>query len=58
VIRNGAPVRVNVVGGQIVGNLVAVTGNLKAGEVVQVGQGNNSNTGRGAFRIFGGGRGG
>ena len=58
VVRNGAPVRVNVVGGQIVGNLVAVTGNLKVGEVVQLGQGNNSNTSRGPFRIFGGGRGG
>jgi len=58
VVRNGTPMRVNVVGGQIVGNLVAVTGNLKAGEVVQLGQGNNSNTSRGPFRIFGGGRGG
>jgi RND family efflux transporter MFP subunit len=45
-LRNGSPVRVNVVGGQIVGDRVTVTGNLKVGEVVQVGQGNN-NTGRG-----------
>jgi HlyD family secretion protein len=58
VIRNGSPVRVDVVGGQIIGDLVAVTGNLKEGEVVQLGQGNNSSTGRSPFRIFGGGRGG
>ncbi len=42
VIRNGSPVRVNVLGGQIVGDRVAVTGNLKAGELVQLGQGNNN----------------
>jgi HlyD family secretion protein len=57
VLRNGTPRRVNVVGGQIVGNLVAVTGNLKAGDVVELGQVNNSNFGGGFFRIFGGGRG-
>lgn len=55
VIRNGSPRRVNVVGGQIVGDRVAVTGNLKEGEIVQLGQGNNSNnTGGGGFRMFGG----
>jgi HlyD family secretion protein len=58
VIRNGPPRRVNIVGGQIVGNLVAVTGNLKAGDVVELGQvNNNNNFGGGFFRIFGGGRG-
>ena len=56
--RNGSPSRVDVVGGQIVGDRVAVTGNLKEGEVVQLGQVNNSSTGRGSFRLFGGGRGG
>ena len=58
VIRNGSPRRVDVVGGQIVGDLVAVTGNLKEGELVQLGQVNNSNIGGGGFRLFGGGRGG
>jgi HlyD family secretion protein len=54
VIRNGAAVRVDVLGGQIVGDHVAVTGNLKEGDVVQVGAGNNSGTGRSPLRIFGG----
>jgi RND family efflux transporter MFP subunit len=58
VIRNGSPRRVNVVGGQIVGDLVAVTGNLKEGEVVQLGQGNNSGTNRSPIRLPFGGRGG
>jgi hypothetical protein len=58
VIRNGSLRRVDVVGGQIVGDLVAVTGNLKEGELVQLGQVNNSNIGGGGFRLFGGGRGG
>jgi HlyD family secretion protein len=58
VIRNGSPGRVDVEGGQIVGDLVAVTGNLKQGEEVQLGQVTNSSTGRGPFRLFGGGRGG
>jgi HlyD family secretion protein len=53
-IRNGAPVRVDVLGGQIVGDHVAVTGNLKEGDIVQVGAGNNSGTGRSPLRIFGG----
>ncbi len=55
VLRNGTPRRVNVVGGQIVGNLVAVTGNLKAGDVVELGQVSNNNFGGGFFRLFGGG---
>jgi HlyD family secretion protein len=56
-MRNGSPRRVNIVGGQIVGDRVAVTGNLKAGDVVALGQVNNSNNfGGGFFRIFGGGR--
>ena len=56
VLRNGTPRRVNVVGGQIVGNLVVVTGsNLHAGDIVEVGQVNN-NSGGGFFRLFGGGR--
>ena len=57
VVRNGSPRRVNIVGGQIVGSLVAVTGNLKAGDVVELGQVNNTNNnfGGGFFRIFGGG---
>jgi HlyD family secretion protein len=54
VIRNGSPVRVDVVGGQIVGDHVAVTGNLTAGEVVQLGQGNNNSSGGSPIRIFGG----
>jgi RND family efflux transporter MFP subunit len=54
VVRNGSPLRVDVVGGQIVGDHVAVSGNLKEGEVVQVGPGNNSSTGRSPIRIFGG----
>jgi len=58
VVRNGSPRRVNIVGGQIVGDLVAVTGNLKEGETVQLGQANNASAGRGGFRLFGGGRGG
>jgi RND family efflux transporter MFP subunit len=59
VVRNGSPRRVNVVGGQIVGDLVAVTGNLREGESVQLGQVNNNNlSNRGPFRFFGGGRGG
>jgi len=41
-VRNGSTVRVDVLGGQIVGDLVAVTGNLKVGELVQLGQGNNN----------------
>ncbi len=41
-VRNGSTVRVDVVGGQIVGDQVAVTGDLKEGEVVQVGQKNNN----------------
>jgi HlyD family secretion protein len=56
-IRNGSPRRVNIVGGQIVGDRVAVTGKLKAGDVVELGQvNNNNNFGEGFFRIFGGGR--
>ncbi len=56
VLRNGTPRRVNVVGGQIVGNLVVVTGsNLHAGDIVELGQVNNNNFGGGFFRIFGGG---
>lgn len=52
--------RINVVGGQIVGDRVAVTGNLQAGETVLLGQiSNNGNTNRSPIR-FGpfGGRGG
>lgn len=49
VLRNGSPVRVDVVGGQIVGDLVAVTGDLKEGEIVQVGQQNNSAVRMGPF---------
>jgi HlyD family secretion protein len=57
VTRNGSTRRVNIVGGQIVGNLVAVTGNLKQGDIVELGQvNNNNNFGGGFFRIFGGGR--
>ncbi len=55
VIHNGSPVRVNIVGGQIVGTEVAVTGNLKPGEILQLGQGSSSNANRGPFRFFGGG---
>ena len=54
VMRNGSSRRVNVVGGQIVGDRVAVTGNLKEGDVVALGQVNN-NAGGGGFRFFGGG---
>ncbi len=54
VIQHGTPVRVDIVGGQIVGTQVAVTGNLKPGEIVQLGQSNN-NFSRGPFRFFGGG---
>ena len=53
VVRNGSPVRVDVVGGQIVSDHVAVTGNLKEGELVQLGQGNNSPA-KGPFRMFSG----
>lgn len=58
VLLNGSRRRVEVVGGQIVGDRVAVTGNLKEGELVLLGQ-NNSGTGGGPVR-FGpfGGRGG
>ncbi len=56
VVRNGSMRRVNVVGGQIVGNLVVVTGNLQAGDTVVLGQVSNNNFGGGFFRIFGGGR--
>jgi HlyD family secretion protein len=55
-IRNGSPRRVNIVGGQIVGDRVAVTGNLRVGDIVELGQINNNNFGGGFFRIFGGGR--
>ena len=58
VIRNGSPRRVDVLGGQIIGDLVAVTGNLKKDEIVQLGQGNNSSTGRSPIRLPFGGRGG
>jgi HlyD family secretion protein len=54
VIRNGSPMRVNVVGGEIVGDHVAVTGNLKEGEIVRLGQGNNNNTSGSPIRMFGG----
>jgi HlyD family secretion protein len=52
--------RINVVGGQIIGDRVAVTGNLQAGDTVLLGQiSTNGNTGRNPIR-FGpfGGRGG
>jgi HlyD family secretion protein len=61
VVFNGSRRRVDVVGGQIVGDLVAVTGNLKEGEVVLLGQNNGtSGNNRGPIRFgpFGGGRGG
>jgi HlyD family secretion protein len=48
-VRNGSPVRVDVVGGQIVGDLVAVTGDLREGDVVQLGQKNNSTLRMGPF---------
>jgi len=49
VVRNGSTKRVDVVGGQIVGDLVAVTGDLKKGEVVQLGQKNNNTSRIGPF---------
>lgn len=49
VVRNGSPVRVDIVGGQIVGDLVAVTGDLKEGEVVQLGQENSTTVRMGPF---------
>jgi HlyD family secretion protein len=36
VMRDGAPVRVNVVGGAIIDDMVAVTGDLQAGEILQI----------------------
>ena len=41
VIRNGQPVRVDAVGGEILGEFVAVTGDLKEGELVQTARGNS-----------------
>jgi hypothetical protein len=35
VVRDEVPVRVDVVGGKIIDDLVVVTGNLTAGELVQ-----------------------
>ena len=49
VVRNDSAVRVDVVGGQIVGDMVAVTGDLKEGEIVQVGQKNNTTVRMGPF---------
>ena len=49
---DNSTVRVDVVGGAIVGDLVAVTGDLKAGDRVQVGQ---VSSGLGAGGAFGGG---
>jgi HlyD family secretion protein len=49
VVRNGSTVRVDVLGGQIVGDLVAVTGDLKEGDVVQVGQKSNTTVRMGPF---------
>jgi len=36
VMRNGEAIRVDVVGGAIIGELVAVTGDLSAGETLQI----------------------
>jgi RND family efflux transporter MFP subunit len=36
VVRDGVPVRVNVVGGAIIDDMVAVTGDLQAGEILQI----------------------
>jgi HlyD family secretion protein len=58
VLRSGSTRRVNVVGGQIVGDRVAVTGRLQQGESVLLGQISNNSTNRTPFRFFGGGRGG
>jgi RND family efflux transporter MFP subunit len=49
VVRNDSAVRVDVVGGQIVGDMVAVTGDLKEGEIVEVGQKNNTTVRMGPF---------
>jgi HlyD family secretion protein len=49
VVRNDSAVRVDVVGGQIVGEMVAVTGDLKEGEIVEVGQKNNTTVRMGPF---------
>jgi HlyD family secretion protein len=47
---NGSPKRVDIVGGSIVGDQVAVTGNLKVGDRLQLGQTTNTNQGpRGPF---------
>ncbi len=48
-VRNGSTVRVDVVGGQIVGDLVAVTGDLKEGEIVQLGQKSTATVRMGPF---------
>jgi RND family efflux transporter MFP subunit len=51
-VRGGEPVRVDVVGGSIVGELVAVTGDLQDGETLQIVARGSSFT---APKLFGGG---
>jgi HlyD family secretion protein len=50
VVRDGEPVRVDVVGGSIIGDMVAVTGDLQDGEVLQIVHENSFN----APNLFGG----